>query len=426
LEKIKPIVLFVTPVLGHPPKGGPELRIENSIKALSRISSLYLYSRVSMESIGKDNLKHFYRELAKEVFFAPFCRRKNFLYNVVSCRLNRIREALTGRQPKEVQETDADFRHVIKTAREIKADVIWLGYGNISYSLLKYIKQFSNFPVIADTDSVWSRYVLRGLPFTRDEEERKQVEKEGRLKEEEEHWGTEMADVTTAVSEVDAEYYRGLAREATQVHIFSNVIDIESYKPTSPPAGFKTPCIFLAGTFWPGSPMEIAARWMLQHVLPLVKCEIPDIHLYIAGKNSDSVLADVRDNNVSITGTVPSVLPYLYNATVSVVPLHFESGTRFKILEAGACAVPVVSTTLGAEGIPAVHDKHIIIADTHEEFAKGVIRVTKDPEFARELAHNLQRLVKGRYSVEALAAEGKEILRFLVKQWEDTDGEREP
>jgi glycosyltransferase involved in cell wall biosynthesis len=367
-------------------------------------------------AIGEENIQHFYRKVAHGIFFAPSCRGNIIINNKVRFYLNRLKDVLTGRKESiEEREAKADARDIIETAQKTKADVIWLGFGNISYLLLKHIKQHSGLPVVVDTDSVWSRYVLRGLPFAKDEEERKRIEEEGRQKEEQEQWGTKMADITTAVSEVDAEYYRGLARTVSRVHIFSNVIDIEKYKPTSPPDGYKTLSIFLAGTFWPGSPMDIAARWMIREVLPLVKRDIPEIHFYIAGKDSESVLADVKDDNVSVIGTVPSVLPYLCNAAVSVVPLHFESGTRFKILEAGACVVPVVSTTLGAEGIPAVHGKDIIIADTPEEFSEGVIRMIKDRGFAHELAHNLRQLVMDHYTVEALAQEGKEILSFLMR-----------
>src|SRR4029077_17781489 len=139
--------------------------------------------------------------------------------------------------------------------------------------------------------------------------------------------------------------------------------------------------VYLAGTFWPGSPMEDAARWVIENILPIVRQQIPNLHLYIVGADSDKTVPDISDPKITITGKLPSVLPYLSHADVSLVPLRFESGTRFKILEAGACGIPVVSTTLGAEGIAVEHGRDILLADEPEAFASSIIRLIKEREF---------------------------------------------
>jgi glycosyltransferase involved in cell wall biosynthesis len=118
---------------------------------------------------------------------------------------------------------------------------------------------------------------------------------------------------------------------------------------------------------------------------------------------------------VTITGALPSVLPYLGNASVAIVPLRFESGTRFKILEAGACGIAVVSTTLGAEGIPVKDGRDVLIADTPQEFAEAVIRVLQDREFAELLGRNLKALVSQGYSLDTLAREGEAILEYVAQ-----------
>jgi glycosyltransferase involved in cell wall biosynthesis len=117
--------------------------------------------------------------------------------------------------------------------------------------------------------------------------------------------------------------------------------------------------------------------------------------------------------NVTVTGRLESVLPYLCNTDVALVPLKFESGTRFKILEAGACKVPLVSTTLGAEGIPVVDGEHILIADDPMSFADAIIRLLENRSLANRLAVNCQDLVKEKYSVETLLLEAKRILGYL-------------
>jgi len=409
-------VLFTTPVLGHPAAGGYKLRIENSIKALSEISDLYIYSRVPLDALGGANGLSFYEQYCRRFYFAPsvsqnakYIRLAKGAINLLSRRIINRSILLTG------QESGETFRALLNVAGDIKADVIWLGYGNISYPLLKYIKIHSDYKVVLDTDSVWSKFVLRGLPFAKDKEEGQRIEREGRQKEEEERWGTQLADVSTAVSEIDADYYRHLANHPQQVHIFSNVIDIETYEQIPPPAdNFRKPCIYLAGTFWPRSPMEDAARWVIAEVLPLVRRQIPNIHSYIIGNGSDQTLMDIDDPGITITGELPSVLPYLCHADVALVPLRFESGTRFKILEAGACGIPVVSTTLGAEGLFVTNGKDILIADEPESFADSIISIITNHDLAPELAKNLRVLVHEKYSIASLAREGRFILDYLA------------
>lgn len=409
-------ILFTTPVLRHPPKGGPELRIENSIKALAQISDLYICSKVSLNALGGVNGLSFYKQYCKGFYFAPFTNSGNryikFAKRVVNFIARRIIKQTIFTTD---QESERGFQYLLKIADELNVDLIWLGYGNISYPLLKYIKRHSNYKLVVDTDSVWSRFVLRGVTFAEDDKERQKIEKAGKEKEEEERWGTELAEVTTAVSEIDAEYYRQFTEDKEKIKIFSNVIDINNYKKQTEPTNFKKPSLYIAGSFFSETcPMMKGTIWFLQNVFSIVKKQIPDIHLYIIGNGSDKMLSGVKDNQITITGMLDSVLPYLTNVDISLVPLFFESGTRFKILEAGATGIPIVSTTLGAEGIPVTHGKDIMIADDPDSFAKCIVKLIDDKSYANKLAVNCRKLVQERYSIENLSKEGNEIINYFT------------
>ncbi|MCC7280583.1 MAG: glycosyltransferase [Chromatiaceae bacterium] len=413
----KPVILFATPVLHHPPVGGPTLRIENSIKALAQISDLYLYSRTPLDQMGDSRAVDFYRQFCRDLYFAPFPFVISPYQRFIRRAINYLSRRLLGRSLVSVSmQRQEDYRHLLRMADRIKADVIWLGFGNISYPLLGYIKERSSYKVVVDTDSVWSRFILRGLPYANNEKEREETIRNGKSKEEEERVGTPLSDVTTAVSEIDADYYRSFVESPERVRIFSNVIDLEMYRNIpSAPSGFKSPCMYLAGTFWQDSPMEDAARWIVENVLPTVRREIPNIHFYIVGSGSDHILADLQDPGITVTGRLDSVLPWLGHADVTLVPLRYESGTRFKILEAGACRRPVVSTTLGAEGIPVTHGHDILIADQAEEFSSAVVRIIRDSQLGRDLGENLHTLVSANYSIDALEREGRDILDHLLQ-----------
>lgn len=411
----KPKILFATPVLHHPPIGGPTLRIENSIKALAQISDLYIYCRACKDTIGGTDALDLYKTYCKGLFFASFVKTDKYsrfikrAFNAISKRTLGWEVVRTGVEP-----TYEEFRHFLAVANDLQPDVIWLGYGNISYPLLKFIKSNSSYKVVIDTDSIWSRFVLRRVPFIKSKRELRRTKKTGKEKAEEERWGTQLADVTTAVSEIDADYYRSLALDPRQIFIFSNVIDEENYRKVPPSVeGMKRPSLYLAGSYFPRSAMDDAARWVIDSILPRLLRWVPDVHLYCVGRGSEQVLADIRNPAVTVVGQLDSVLPYLCHSDVALVPLRYESGTRFKILEAGACFVPVVSTTLGAEGLPVSHEKELLIADEPEEFARSVVRLLREREFALALAENLKTLVLKRYSIAALVQEGQRILQYL-------------
>lgn len=401
-------ILYTTPELMHPAAGGPYLRVENSIKALNKISELHIISRASKEFIGGNIAEDYYKNLSKSFSYTPSLapKKKDLKY--------RFRKIFFGKQ--SLDSTNIDAEYIVKYAKKNNIEIIWFGYGNISYDLMKKVKELApNLKLICDTDSVWSRFVLRKLPFVKDETEKKQIKFEGEKKEQEEADWVNFCDVTTAVSEIDADYYKSIAKNTDKIKVFSNVIDLDTYKEKKvPPENFKTPNIYFAGYFGPDSPTDVAARWVIYDILPIVKRTIPNIHFYILGRASDTTLADIKDENITITGQLDSVLPYLCNADVSLVPLKFESGTRFKILEAAACNVPIVSTTLGAEGIPIKNGENILIADEAENFAEAIIKIIQNPTYAKDMANNLKKYVEENYSIEKHAKEAQEIIKYIL------------
>lgn len=383
------------------------MRIENSIIALNKISELHVISRVPRNKLGGEDAESFYRQLCRSFCYIPSL--KPFSANRYIRKLQQLFRRITFLN-------EADF--LLAYAKRHKIDVIWFGYGNISYDLIREIKEKRPLlKVVCDTDSVWSRFILRELPYTTDPEQKRAIQADGERKEFEERRWVNLCDVTTAVSPVDAEYYQSIAENSEKVKLFSNVINLGTYSHAIPvPDGFHKPNFYLAGSFYSlSSPMAQGARWIIDAVLPLVRKELPDIHFYIIGKGSKEILHDIADPGITITGRLVSVLPYLCNADVALVPLAFESGTRFKILEAAACGIPLVSTTLGAEGIPVSHGFDIHLADDAAEFAQGIITVVRDKQYAKLLADNCNKLIQTNYSIDALEREALEILHFLKR-----------
>lgn len=109
------------------------------------------------------------------------------------------------------------------------------------------------------------------------------------------------------------------------------------------------------------------------------------------------------DSSVHFTGTVEDIRPYVANAAAIVVPLRIAGGTRIKIFEAMAMGIPIVLTSIGAEGLPAVHNENILLADTPEAFSRETILPLKNPAKAKQISTSALGMVRNRYNWDSLS-----------------------
>jgi len=411
-------IVFTTPILEHPAAGGPQLRIENSIKALDRICNLYIISQVSAKQIGKKHDVKYLHDLCKNFSYTPSKSGRRYSQLFFNRVFRKICKILSPKLILSKTDSEKDIEYFVKYVQKMNADILWFGFGNVSFPLIQELRRkIPAVKFVCDTDSVWSRFILRELDVESDPVRRKKIQEEGDAKSIEERKNAELCDVTTAVSEIDAEYYRSICDRPDKIHIFSNVIDIDTYKnsPTSPPS-YKRPALFLGGSYYSEkSPMVYAANWLIKNVMPLVWQRHPNVYVYLVGRGSNEFCDSLLSEHVIATGKIDSVLPYLCNAICALVPLFFESGTRFKIMEAGACNIPIVSTTLGAEGIPVINERDCLIADTPEDFANSILRLLEDNELAEKLSKNCHKLIKEKYSIDSLESEAYKIINYLFK-----------
>jgi len=149
---------------------------------------------------------------------------------------------------------------------------------------------------------------------------------------------------------------------------------------------------FLGGLHWPPNTQGIL--WFFKEIYPLVKSRIPDAVLTVIGKNPPP---ELMGDGVQVTGYVPDLEPYLKESSVFIVPLLAGGGMRVKILDAWNWGIPIVSTTIGAEGIAAVDQENILIADTPQAFAQATIRLLQERDLANKLVKNGRHTLKTQY-----------------------------
>jgi polysaccharide biosynthesis protein PslH len=189
-----------------------------------------------------------------------------------------------------------------------------------------------------------------------------------------------------------------------RIVVVPNSVNTDSYSPDgSVSPGNTSPVLLFQGAMdW--YPNRDAVEFFVRTVLPLVRSECPTVKFIVAGRNPppDFVEKLCAFGGVEFTGTVPDMRPYLSAATIVVVPLRTGSGTRIKILEGCAAGKPVVSTSVGAEGLDLEAGKDIILADDPAEFARSVITLLRDPTRRDAIARSGRAVVVERYSHLAL------------------------
>ena len=178
-------------------------------------------------------------------------------------------------------------------------------------------------------------------------------------------------------------------------------VDVDAIQPVIPKSGGQD-VLHLGTMFW--MPNIEGVSWFARQVWPMVRQRFPQATFSVIGKNPPASIRDLSDSSsqgsgsgIVVTGYVADPQPYLEKAAVFVVPLFSGGGMRVKIVDGWRWGLPIVSTTIGAEGIHYRDGENILIADSPEDFARAVIRVLAEPDLAQRLRLNGRRWVKEHY-----------------------------
>jgi GT2 family glycosyltransferase/glycosyltransferase involved in cell wall biosynthesis/Flp pilus assembly protein TadD len=145
-------------------------------------------------------------------------------------------------------------------------------------------------------------------------------------------------------------------------------------------------------------PNEGAVKYFVKEIFPILKQKIPDISFTIVGNNPPQDILAMKSNNIRITGYVPSTEPYLRKARVSIAPLLYGAGLKGKIGEAMAYGLPVVTTTVGAEGFGLTSGENAFIADSPRDFAECIVKLCSDDQLWRRMAAKGKEFIMEHYS----------------------------
>lgn len=176
--------------------------------------------------------------------------------------------------------------------------------------------------------------------------------------------------------------------------VVPNGVDAGYFTPGDEPAGRPT-LVFTGMMAY--VPNYDGILYFLDEILPIVRRSVPDIMVYVVGNRPPAQLTARASESVVVTGFVEDVRPYIRKADIYIVPLRMGGGTRLKITEALSMKKPIVTTSIGCEGIDVVSGESALIADRPAEFAESVVRLLRDRDLRKRLVTNGHALVRDRY-----------------------------
>ncbi|NJC95439.1 MAG: glycosyl transferase family 1 [Anaerolineales bacterium] len=404
-------VLFLTQIVPFPPDAGPKVKTWHVLRALAGFGhSITLVSFVRPEEIQYLSTLE---GVCRKVYAIPIRRSRlsDIGYMLKSYMTNRpfLVERDDQRPMQEmvnqlVRETDFDFIHAdqltmvqfalrgASISKGRKPKVIFDAH-NAVWSIVERMK---------DTASSFLKPVL-GV------EARRVKRYEGEL--------LRNVDHVLAVTDVDRagleEALRfSVGKEADPVAPITVVpiaVDTQKLPPIQRKPGSKN-IVTLGTLHYP--PNADGIRWFFTEVFPLIRQRIPDATLTIIGKNPPQDFVEYAEHNsqvVNLTGYVPELPPYLEQSALMVVPVRAGGGMRVRILEAFAYAMPVVTTTIGLEGIRAEPGKDVFVADTAMDFADRVIELLENANLQESLSANGRRLAETTYDWQVVLAAMQEV-----------------
>jgi polysaccharide biosynthesis protein PslH len=221
-----------------------------------------------------------------------------------------------------------------------------------------------------------------------------------------------LADHVLAVSEKDRDAFASFLDPA-KLTVISTGVDIDYFQPI-PVEESADSLVFVGSMDW--LPNEDAILYFVDAILPLIKQRRPGVSLEVVGRSPSRKLQALaeREKSVRLTGRVEDIRPFVARGSICIVPLRIGGGTRLKIFEAMAMGKAVISTSVGAEGLPVRAGENILLADTPSDFANSVISLLSDPSHRRRLSISARTLVQEKYGWPRVAEDFARTLHETV------------
>jgi len=209
--------------------------------------------------------------------------------------------------------------------------------------------------------------------------------------------GLPMFDMVLVTNDADIYRLRRWNRKLP-LAVVPNGVDTEAY--SFNPLRSSTPYVLMFLGALDYSPNEVAVEWLCRSILPKIRSVVPQVKVLLVGRNPSRLVRSFVGSGIELVANVPDVRPYFRDCSVFVAPITIGGGTRIKILEAAAAGRPVVSTSVGAEGLSLIAGAEIEIADTENDFARKTLGLLTDRARVERMTTLARRRVEREYTWE--------------------------
>ncbi|MFT4615106.1 MAG: GT2 family glycosyltransferase [Bacteroidia bacterium] len=303
----------------------------------------------------------------------------------------------------EIYYGDRSFKKFIKEHGP-NLDAVLLSRPNTAKKYIHLVKHYSSAKTIYDTVDLHflreQRQADLELRVAEKQVAEKQVAKSRAL----EFFLANETDATLVVSPVEKEI---LAKEkfGDKVAVVSN---IHSLEPCINAFEDRRGLMFIGGFVHP--PNEEGILWFVDNVLPLVREKIRNVHLTIVGSNPTERLKAITNKHITVTGYVEDVSDHFSNSRISISPLLYGAGVKGKIGQSFSFGLPVVTTSIGAEGMNLTDGVNALIADNEVDFANQVIKLYNDKSLWQTLSTNSRKVIEKQFSRATIRAALEQVL----------------
>lgn len=387
-------ILLLTQVLPYPPDSGPKVKTWNVLKYLAQYHEVTLVSFVRGDQSAE--VKHL-QKYCQAVHTVPMER------GLLSDGLAMLRSLLSGQPWMMLRDDRAAMRQLIdRLAAETGFDIAHADQLNMA----QYAARVPTARKVLDAhNALWLLYQRLWQTMSSGPKKwllgrdwRLLKNYEGRICQEFDGVLAVSEEDKTALEEAISNVERSTFNVQREKEITVIPIAVDTDEVALVARHSNADHILHIGTmYWP--PNIDGILWFSREIYPHIRAKHPHIIFDVVGARPPQEIVDLGGNGsgINVTGYVTDPTPYRQQAGVMVVPLRAGGGMRVKILEALAQGLPIVSTTLGCEGIAVTHGQNILIADTPHEFATAVLHLLDNPETAAQLGQNGRRLAEQVY-----------------------------
>lgn len=398
-------ILFITDTLPYPPVSGNRLRVYHLCRQIAREHEVWLIagarSAEEAESSGVAHMREFCREVivvVREQYsklqhvpglvrYALAGRPLEHKFEHSQAMEDAIRR-VTAAHEFDIVHIEPSYSALYREALSQREHArVVLGFHNIEFQL------FSDMVRVEHSPAGRLRAYLHSALLRR--------------------WEPRYAanfDRCITCSEDDRQLLLG-ANPRLSVEVIPNGVDTQEYRPL-PEENDRPTVLFIGSMNY--APCADGAVLFCEQMLPTIQQKIPDVDVWIVGRNPLPHVEKLARDNVHVTGWVDDIMPFYRRSTVCIVPLRAGGGTRLKVLEAMALGRAMVSTSIGCAGIDVVDGEHIFIADDTQDFAQKTVQLLSDAQLRAKMVSNARKMAVEKYDWGVLAGDLMRIYRELL------------